>query len=168
MIISCDPGSVNAGVAYFTDEGEFLYSKHINPSEIGFSNTVNDILSHEEVSLSLFVIERYVAYEGTHNKASEAILMLIGALVYRAEQLGATVQQYRALDWKMELCKYLVRNKKFSNPSRQHKLDKEFSIAAAECIIGHKPKTDHEADAICLAYYGRLQYESQTRQKGSD
>jgi hypothetical protein len=60
----------------------------------------------------------------------------------------------RAIDWKSTLCKILVRDHGFTNPGNS--FNKEFSLAAAELIYGKKLKSDHEADAICLAFLGYL------------
>ena len=98
------------------------------------------------------VIEGYVAYGGITSKHSEYILMMIGAIVDRTrsgEQLF-----FRAIEWKTALAKREFKESGFRNPS--DKMDKKFSKALALHLTGVKFKTDHEADAACLAYIGTL------------
>lgn len=162
MFLGIDPGWVNVGVAVLRGR-ELIASAHICPKEMGVTEAVKEISAikvmydprtdsdrfAEHVS-----IERYVAYKGVVNAASEQILMIIGALQYVYEDFGIPVKLYRAIEWKPGLCKHLVRTYGFSNPSSS--FDKKFSIAAAECIIQKKVESDHIADAICLAYYGSI------------
>lgn len=128
-----------------------VYHAAVNPSLKGFSETLND-LPLERYKPSTATVERYVAYGGITSKYSEHILMLIGAIVDRtrdSEQLF-----FRAIDWKKELLKKEFKETGFRNPSTS--LDKKFSKALATHITGVKFKTDHEADAACLAYIGTL------------
>lgn len=57
-----------------------------------------------------------------------------------------TPSTFRAIDWK----NYLLYH--FDLTPENGKLDKTFSFLAAEKICGKRPRTDHEADAICIAY----------------
>lgn len=166
ICIGIDPGNKNTGLGYINEEGEFLQSIHIVPDDLGFNEAVDYIFENAHSEIGVVTIERYVSYGQPQTAAAEKITMLIGAIAYKAEQLGASVYTFKAFDWKVGLCKYLYKTKGFENPSQS--LDKKFSLAAAECITGIKFKTDHEADAVCLAYYGRLQNENKTRQKSTD
>jgi hypothetical protein len=82
---------------------------------------------------------------------SETITMMIGALILGTDYYTShEVRLFRAIDWKMNIVKALFKKQGFQNPS--DKLDKKFSIAAAKAVANVKEiKTDHEADAICLA-----------------
>lgn len=151
--VGIDPGFSNLGFALATDDG--FATEKVVPRDLGIPETVDYLLSrHEHPGGGILVLERYVAYGGVTNSDSENILMLIGAIHHGYASKGYDVRLMRAIDWKIILCKHLVKTSTFSNPSP--KLDKKFSFAAAEHICGKKPKTDHEADALCLARYGQL------------
>ena len=154
IFLGIDPGSTNLGYA-FVYKGKVFASGTINPSSMGIVGTVNEVLGDNRLSGdSTLVIERYVAYKGAHNSASENILMIIGAFVYEFERRGFEVLQFRAIDWKPLICKHLFVNHGFKNPSTT--FDKKFSVAAAEALSGITLKSNHEADAICLAYQGSI------------
>ncbi len=146
-----DAGWTALGLCILTQDKKVVFSAAINPSLKGFSKTLDDM------PFSLYpptttVVERYVAYGGVTSKYSEYILMMIGAIVDRtrdSEQLF-----FRAIDWKKELVKKEFKESGFRNPSGS--LDKKFSKALATHLTGVKFKTDHEADAACLAYIGTL------------
>jgi hypothetical protein len=158
LYVGIDPGFTNLGFATLDNVGNLLYSEVVTPKDLGICETAEYLsnLCDYHVGSGVLVMERYAAYQGVTNPASEDILMLIGAIHYAFQSVGYDVNLHRAIDWKIRLAKYLVKTKGFSNPSRKQKLDKEFSMAAATCITGITFKTDHEADACCLAEYGRL------------
>ena len=162
--LGIDPGWVNLGAAVTKCEnGEWslVASRTFNPSKL--KDPTDDICYWAEDVLpdygmpSTACLERYVSYKGVNTAEAENILMLIGGLreairwtLWRDESTQPLL--VRAIDWKTDLVKYLVKNRGFDNPSTS--LDKKFSIAAAKCIIGnHDIPTDHEADAICLSAY---------------
>lgn len=108
--------------------------------------------TEEEPIITSVTIERFVAYAGVSTSETENICMIIGALQYLFKDTQPLM--LRAIDWKMALVKALHVQKGFENPSP--KLDKKFSIAAAEACLNEKKgflKTDHESDATCLACY---------------
>jgi Holliday junction resolvasome RuvABC endonuclease subunit len=153
-----DPGTANLGVAVL-DKGtdKLVYSEVYSVKDYendafslvyDVSNTIRDHCNYR------ICMERYVAYAGRQTAVTESLLMVIGALKYALEYHGETVHMYRAIDWKPALCKYLFKTKGFKNPAAS--FDKKYSMAAAECIIGEKLKTNHEADAVCLAYMWKL------------
>lgn len=96
------------------------------------------------------LIERYVSYQGKLTSESEEVLLFIGSLISELHNVGISVKVARAVDWKMYLVKQLFKKEGFKNPSE--KLDKKFSDAAATHILGTKPKTNHESDAVGLGY----------------
>lgn len=138
------------GICVLDQDGNVVWSAAVNPSEKGFSGTL-DALPLDEYPPSVVTIERYVAYAGAQSKFSEHILMVIGAIVDRTRE--AKQLFFRAIDWKTALVKRAAREG-FVNPST--KLDKKLSLALAEFVTGKRFKTDHEADAACLAYIGKL------------
>ena len=153
--IGIDPGWKNLGYAKVADTdgvisvwttGTFDPSSFPHPAQELYTK----LHSGELLPAPDFVhIERYVSYQGVQTAEAENILMLIGGL--KQAWVQRPVLLSRAIDWKTELVKLLVRNKGFDNPSSS--LDKKFSIAAAHACLD-KPceiRTDHEADAICLA-----------------
>lgn len=145
-----DPAWKNMGVCILNSEGKVVLSVTVNPSEKGFSKTLDD-LPLDKYPPEAVVIERYVAYKGAQTALSEQILMMIGAILDRTR--GARQLFFRAIDWKMALTKRAAKQG-FQNPST--KLDKKLSLSLAEHVTGTKFKTDHEADAACLAYIGTI------------
>lgn len=148
-----DPAWKNMGVVVLDSQGKVVWSATVNPSEKGFSGTLDD-LPFQEYPCKAITIERYVAYSGAQSKYSEHILMMIGALVYCTKDSDQLF--FRAIDWKTGLVKQESRLRGFSNPSTS--LDKKYSLAMAQHLTGVKFKTDHEADAACLAYLGYLKH----------
>ena len=110
--------------------------------------------SYKDIALA--GIERYVAYAGIRNSNVEGTTLLIGSLTMLLKVNGITSVGARAIDWKTAVCKDLFRVVDFRNPSE--KMDKKFSLAAAECISGEKIKIDHIADACGLAYYASMKF----------
>ncbi len=172
--IGVDPAWKNLGVSVIKEEvktGKLtpVFTKVMNPSTYkSISEFVSDL--HDEVHHSLVheedhadkshdqtvsvTIERFVAYAGVSTSETENICMIIGALQFMFySDWGLDALMLRAIDWKTTLVKELYKQKGFDNPSA--KLDKKFSIAAGvACLdVEVKFKTDHEADATCLAAY---------------
>lgn len=152
-----DPGWTNLGFAKIRigEDGTplILEKGSINPSTRGICGTIEYLRSSFGIfSSEKLCLERYVTYSGKENPASEQILMLTGALILGQGDDSEIILR-RAIDWKSELCKYLVKTKGFKNPAPSRKLDKDFSLAAAECLFSDSFNSDHEADAACLAYY---------------
>lgn len=118
--------------------------KDICKGEPEFSGTINSV-----------TIERFVAYAGVSTSETENICMIIGALQFAFKaRYNLDSLMLRAIDWKTSLVKQLFKTQGFDNPST--KLDKKFSLAAGNaCLRQDKNvfKTDHEADATCLASY---------------
>ena len=158
-IIGIDPGWSSCGIAVVEKDKTIFTNSYIPKKSsdiceavaIGIANLPIVISIAEEVEV---VIERFVAYKGVHSESSEQILMFIGALVFSFQERNIKVHLVRAIDWKPKICKYLVRTTDFSNPYPS--FDKKYSLLAAEKLSGIKLKSDHEADAICLAYLGTL------------
>lgn len=125
---------------------EDVYS-HVRSGEPEFTGTVNSV-----------TIERFVAYAGVSTSETENICMIIGALQYAfKEHYGLDSLMLRAIDWKTNLVKALYKTQGFDNPST--KLDKKFSLAAGNACLNTEKnvfKTDHEADATCLACYSTI------------
>jgi len=167
MYIGIDPGTVNLGLALVEDSGLIIHTQVLNMKDsnnmLQFIDMLIDLCrdhipvdsSNRREHINRVVIERFVPYAGTFSSDSERIVMLIGGLQYAFHEThGSEVLLLRAIEWKPKLCKDLYKKKKFNNPST--KFDKKFSHAAATCITGQKFKTDHEADAVCLAYYDKI------------
>jgi hypothetical protein len=162
--IGIDPGWKNLGLAVVCREVgkediQLVHSSTLNPAELGgILPTLKKICELVEPLLVgadrvCTGIERYVAYGDTVTHESENILMMIGALVVGMNYFNKATdgtKMVRAIEWKTGLVKALFKWKKFNNPST--KLDKKFSVAAAESILeGVKVETNHESDAICIA-----------------
>ena len=100
-------------------------------------------------------MERFVYFgQESHNPDSERILMVTGQTQFwLADNFSIVPTMFRSYDWKNRLSKHLFKQG-FRNPS--DRLDKKFSIAAAEFIFDREFETDHEADAACMAYIARM------------
>lgn len=175
--IGIDPGAVNLGFAIVERDSDgklsLVQSKTYNPSDHPFGE-FPDVIRKTVLSSGLvsdtpwtFNMERYVSYADKMTQVTENILLVIGGLLYYAKGSQFDVHLYRAIDWKTELVKLLVRLKGFDNPSST--LDKKFSIAAAKACLDKDIThdfTDHEADAICLASLPFLRERSQQKLRG--
>lgn len=159
--LGVDPGPVNTGWSIRSKSGSAMACGVFNPSKSdSIIRAADDLLKIVKAArpidlpIQVACVERYVAYKGINTNA-EGILLFIGSLLHALQSDGITILTARAIDWKPAVCKSLYKAKDFRNPS--DKFDKKYSIAAAECIIGRELKrTNHEADAICLAYYAEL------------
>lgn len=103
-------------------------------------------------------IERFVSYNNVDSAETENILMTIGAAAgYLQRRTKKDPYMYRAFEWKVNLNKFLVKEKGFSNPSTS--FNKVFSLAAAKACIDFEYdfKTDHEGDACAIAYHTLVQ-----------
>lgn len=124
----------------------------LDPKELPIGSVPSVMKDEIALDIEGVCIERYVTFKGVRTNP-ENILMIIGQLQYWCFRHGLEPMMLRSMDWKGALVKHL-RKKGFENPSDT--LDKEFSLAAAEFITGVKFKTDHIADAACLAYLARM------------
>lgn len=168
--IGVDPGWVNLGMAAVipTDQPfkvQILVTKTLNPS-LDPEGLVDEIplqvlqalpAPASDYRTSNLVVERYVSYGNVRSSETENITMVIGMLRMKFHLLSKecngiiTTSLLRAIEWKVKLAQILSKHCAFQNPSSD--LDKKFSIAAAKFISINPDviKTDHEADAICLA-----------------
>lgn len=156
MKLGIDPGTKNLGYAILDGDNQLVTSGTMSAldSNRDFTHAVDMIVSLAKLNRVRTVgIERYVTYSQALNSNTENVNMLIGALTYGLTKIGAEVILARAIEWKPRVCKRLFKDKGFNNPSKAKKLDKEFSDAAAACIVGQVLKTNHESDSVCLAYY---------------
>lgn len=161
VIVGIDPGWKNLGIALLsvnTDSSlTFVSSKTYNPSSYVNLNEFISALKKEfllDYDVQTAHIERYVPYAGTFTSESENVNQIIGALsFYLIDAYSCPIRLSRVIDWKKKLVKELYKSKGFSNPSTS--LDKKFSMAAAKACVDLSSCgkiTDHEADAICLAF----------------
>lgn len=158
--VGIDPGWQSFGICVRKPGEEALVRSYV-PSQ--YSSLVkfvwdvsNELLvpSLKSCSRTVATIERFVPYGNVQSSAGEDTLMVIGAFRYYFESAGAKVSLTRAIDWKQKLCKYLVKSQGFSNPSAS--FDKKFSLAAAKALLGRSLTSDHEADAVCLSFFGEI------------
>ena len=162
--LGCDPGWTNMAYAWLSDQGD-LVTGVVVPKDLpkcriapmiadeALEKHIVDFGADHEVVGAM--MERFVYYKGVHNPNSEQILMVTGQMqCWLAYEHEVTPTMIKAYDWKNRLSKHLFK-KGFRNPS--DRLDKEFSVAAAEFIFpDYDFKTDHEADAACMAYIASL------------
>jgi hypothetical protein len=154
--IGVDPGWSSFGISILNREtGEIHKNSYVPKDYITIKGFVDELNSWivdrvkgiDEVDV---FIERFVAYSGVQSSASEDILMLIGGLVLYFSNTFSIPVMVRALDWKVKLCHFLVKNKQISNPYSN--FDKRYSFWAAEQLSNIKLSSNHEADAICISF----------------
>jgi len=144
-----DPAWKTSTIVVLNQDCKVMWSRVMDYSVRGFSKTLDD-LPLLEFPPKTIVFERYVAYGGITTKYSEYILMGLGAVIDRTRE--AEQFFFRAIDWKTALTKREFRESGWVNPAKT--MDKKFSKAMALHLTGMKFKTDHEADAACLASIG--------------
>lgn len=160
--IGIDPGWQSFGICVRKPGEEALVRSYVPANFPSLNEFCKDVYSttglpffFEDSPLEFQVtIERFVPYGNVQSSAGEDTLMVIGALRYMFEGADATVNLTRAIDWKQKLCKHLVKSQGFSNPSSS--FDKKFSLAAAKALLGRSLTSDHEADAVCLSFFGEI------------
>lgn len=182
MILGIDPGWASFGGS-IEHKGKIIGITSFVPRDLSSTDSISKVVEQLEgwiervsggyifgqktadgiKSIEACFIERFVAYAGIHSDMSEKILMLIGALKYAFERENIPVHMVRAIDWKPTVCKYLVRTKNFNNPYPA--FDKQYSILAAKTLSGLDLKSDHEADAICMSYLGKVNEYNASRVK---
>lgn len=173
-LLGIDPGWKNCGYALLRllSDGqlETVMIGVDDPSVHGsdypsyFSQRLRAVIQSNPGKILASTIERYVPYSNTFTAESENITLTIGGIREALRPWSMESSNYgegklimtRAIDWKVSLVKTLVKNTGFDNPSPS--LDKRYSIAAATHILNGKYefKTDHEADAVCLAAFPKL------------
>lgn len=166
--LGIDPGVRNFGFAIVKqEEGQISLVKSVTlcPLEMepySVPSTLIELIDEAtgfvtNAPIAHMLLERYVSYQNVQTPESENILMLIGMVNYGLHSLlvdarpQGTTELVRAIQWKTELVRLLVKNKGFDNPSS--KLDKVFSVAAAHACLDIKGEftDDHQGDAVCLA-----------------
>lgn len=151
----CDPGYTNLAYALLDEDGN-LTTKCIVPKTLPKGNLAPmEVCKEFGGTIIGAVMERFVYYDGVHNPNSEQILMITGQMqMWLAWDYQVVPVMFKAFDWKSRLSKHLFKMG-FRNPS--DRLDKKFSLAAARFIFpDYDFKTDHEADAACMAYIARM------------
>lgn len=152
--LGIDPGWESTGIA-LVEDGELLKKEFFVPSSLGLAGSIDHVAKFAGGEVDTVVCERYVPYQNVFSSSAERILHMIGALQLLSErELKAKFWCPRAIDWKPLVCKYLVKTQGFDNPFP--KFDKKYSILAAKLLSSHEFETDHEADAVCLAYLTKV------------
>lgn len=163
LFLGIDPGWKNLGWGLVDVNGKYVTSGTLNPSKLGLGETplaLLEELDHYQNYIKGGCMERYVTYQGKHNPDSEHILLVTGALQYMfRSDLECPLGMYKAIDWKTPLAKHILLTTGQENPS--DRLDKVFSMFAAEVLTGNKFKVDHEADGSCLAWLASASWRRQ-------
>jgi Holliday junction resolvasome RuvABC endonuclease subunit len=155
--IGIDPGTVNIGVAITSDTGELLFSEIFSLKDCGGLERVVKRIAElcDKYEVKYCGMERFVPFKNLFTKVTEDILILIGALWITVRLRSIPTELYRSIEWKPALCKHLVKESGFNNPSTS--FDKIFSRAVASHITKTKIKNDHISDAIGLSSMWKLQ-----------
>ncbi len=149
FLVGIDPGPVNTGLALLDTDLNLVHSETLDFSgltPLQVLRRVRDIIPGE---IHRLTVERFVSYRGHLTDSAERTCILVGAL----STLVETPVLVRAIDWKNKVAQQMYL-RGYRNPSQSK--DKVFSLSAAEYLTGKKFKTDHEADATLLAFYGNL------------
>lgn len=154
LFLGIDPGWKNLGWGLVDASGKYVRSGTLNPSQYEIGEVpfaLLEELKDERDYIRGVGMERYVTYQGKYNPDSEHILLVTGALQYMVRcHFEGLLSMYKAIDWKTPLAKHIYLKTGQENPS--DRLDKMFSMFAAEVLTGHPFKVDHEADACCLGW----------------
>jgi hypothetical protein len=150
-----DPGWKKLGLAVLKwdkdrDEKPYVYEAFTEDMSEKTEIKVQNLFKYNVDSIGM---ERYVSYGSVRSTHTEDITMVIGMIRMHvfSSYPGIELNLIRAIDWKTKLVQNLVKYFEFDNKFSQ--LDKDFSMQAAKFIVSNpeKIKTDHEADAICIA-----------------
>lgn len=155
--LGIDPAYRTCAFVLLDEDGEVIKSVVMDTASMELGELparLEDWLG--EVDIKGACVERFVAFKDLNVSHSEQILMVIGQLQYWLYKEEIPFTMWRSYDWKSRLSKHLFKDYDFRNPS--DRMDKVFSVAAAECCTGVKFETDHEADAGCLAYLAGAMY----------
>lgn len=157
--LGIDPGVHNLGLAILDENNSLVMHRNYVPSSYpsfpDFIKSLEEDTSKYLKSIESAAIEKYVVYgRGTPSKSAIDTTMLVGALQYMFHTHGIKAELYKAIDWKKKACKALFKSEGFRNPS--DKFDKKFSMACSLCICKEEVETDHEADAVGIAYTSSL------------
>ena len=156
IYIGIDPGWKNCAYSIVEPSGtmgkvQVIKTGVLNPSENEYEcvKTLSDLVKDYDVKKYL-TIERFVPYNKVFSSDSENITMLIGMLKAEFYSKVEELLLIRAIDWKIKLVQ--INNKLFGYQSPSTILDKKYSLSIAKFITNnYEFKTDHEADATCLA-----------------
>lgn len=160
--IGIDPGVANLGLAVLDENNDLVLVERVVPK---IFSSIPEAVDHIQGLIKPYIenvesaaIEKYVVYgKGVPSTSMIDTITLIGALQYMFHINGIETPLYRAIDWKTSVCKHLFKEEGFRNPS--DKLDKKFSMAASLHICKKEVGTDHEADAVCVAFNSWLKKE---------
>lgn len=163
LFLGIDPGWKNLGWGLVDVNGKYVTSGTLNPSEYSVGETPIALLEKIDEYRGYIrgaSMERYVTYQGKHNPDSEHILLVTGSLQYMVlKDLECPLRMYKAIEWKTPLAKHIYLTTGHENPS--DRLDKVFSMFAAEVLTGNRFKIDHEADGSCLAWLAHALWQRQ-------
>jgi hypothetical protein len=150
-----DPGWKKLGLAIlkWNEDLEEWPTIHEAFTENMSENTeirVQGLFNHHVDSIGM---ERYVSYGSVRSTHTEDITTVIGMIRMHifSSYPAAKLNMIRAIDWKTKLVQNL--HKYFGFDNKFSVLDKDFSMQAAKFIVSNPNiiKTDHEADAVCIA-----------------
>lgn len=139
------------GLAITDKDGNLLYSEVISIKACGGIDKVAEkVLNLCKIhDVHYCGLERFVPFKNLFTKVAEEVLLLIGGLWVILKLNGISVELFRSIEWKSALCKYLVKESGFNNPSTS--FDKVYSKAIASHITKIKISNDHISDAIGLS-----------------
>lgn len=170
LVVGIDPGLASLGLAVSFD-GKLLHHETLRPADfkklVSFCDFLHKKIPWDKIPdtypedryvdgdgyTGTLIMERFVSYGTPITEQNEMVITIIGALSCYFQERGWDVKLVRAVDWKRQLCAFLVNDRKFQNPGKAGKLDKKFSLAAAQSCWYKAFDVDHEADAACLAYF---------------
>lgn len=148
LTLGIDPGPVNTGIA-IVREATVVLTNVVNIKGKNINDAAQIILNiAKQFDVNKTAIERFASY-GANVSITEPICYFIGSLC----AVLPDAYLVRAIDWKTQVAQALY-IQGFRNPSM--KLDKKFSLAAAEFLFSAQFRTDHEADAALLAFWRAL------------
>lgn len=151
LVLGVDPGIKNTGFCLIDKNVEVIESGVV-PANI---DTVNRFT---EFNPDVVAIERFVSYKGKFVDL-ELINRFIGMLEYAFSSKHVIL--VKAIDWQIGILKdEKSLPKKFSRNGTSPKKFRARDYAYKQ--FGKKFKTEHEADAFLLAYYGLSQFKKKS------
>lgn len=146
IIVGIDPGIKNSGITIteFTSPEDF---KVLDSLVLPIKEVIDYL---EQKEFSKIVIERFVQYGLTANVDYEIINREIGKLEYFSEKIKKVqLLMPRAIDWQVDILKYFKQMDKLKKFNARKFCKEQFNLTF---------KTEHEADAFLLSYFGHMKF----------
>jgi|GEM_PF-2781053 len=152
MIIAIDPGLNNVGWAIiksFIDSGVIRVKGNTLQEKLVFiRGALCSQFSLRGPGVCIIEMPGKITYarsqrggKSLNMDSIHKLCMATGVIIVEMARLGYDIEFMVADEWKRSFCR------------RQFAAGKDYFLAVARQIAGREVKTDHEADAVCLAWW---------------